>query len=69
LKLPAFLRGKAVSHFYAIPAERRTTYKDAVAELEKSLCPVSQRGTFYALFESKVIIYSTLHSSSGRHAV
>jgi hypothetical protein len=33
LKLPAFLRGKAASHFYAIPADRRTKYKDAVAEL------------------------------------
>ena len=37
LKLPAFLRGKAASHFYAIPAEKRTKFVDAVAELRKSL--------------------------------
>ena len=55
LKLPAFLSGKATSHFYAIPAERRTKYKDAVAELKKSLCPAAQRETFYALFESRAL--------------
>jgi hypothetical protein len=48
LKLPAFLRAKAASHFYAIPAERRTKYKDAVAELKKSLCPAAQRFTLYS---------------------
>ena len=52
LKLPAFLRAKAASHFYAIPTERRKKYKDAVAELKKSLCPAAQRETFYVLFES-----------------
>ncbi len=51
LKLPAFLRGKAASHFYAIPAAKRTTYKDAIAELRKSLCPAAQRETFFAQFE------------------
>ena len=55
LKLPAFLRGKAVSHFYAIPAEKRTKFVDAVAELRKSLCPAVQRETFNALFESRVL--------------
>ena len=55
LKLPAFLRGEAASHFYAIPAEKRTKFVDAVAELRKSLCPAVQRETFYALFESRVL--------------
>lgn len=50
LKLPAFLRGKA-----SIPAEKRTKFADAVAELRKSLCPAVQRETFYALFESRVL--------------
>ena len=27
-KLPAFLRGPAANHFYAIPADDRKTYKD-----------------------------------------
>ena len=30
---------KAASHFYAIPAEKRTKFVNAVAELQKSLCP------------------------------
>jgi hypothetical protein len=50
-----FLRGKAASHFYAIPAERCTKHKDAVAELKKSLCPAAQRETFYTLFESHAL--------------
>lgn len=53
LKLPAFLRGKAASHFYAIPVEKRATYKDAVAELKKSLCPAAQREKFYSDFENR----------------
>ena len=32
---------------------RRTKYKDAVAELKKSLCPAAQCETFYAL--SKIV--------------
>ena len=43
LKLPVFLWGKPASHFYAIPAERRTKYKDAVAELKKSLRHAAKR--------------------------
>ena len=55
LKLPAFLRDKAASHFYAIAEDRRKTYKDAVAELRLSLCPAAQRETFYAQFERRVL--------------
>ena len=55
LKLPAFLRGKTASHFYAIPAEKRTKFANAVAEHRKSLSPAAQRQTFYALFESRVL--------------
>ncbi len=57
LKLPAFLRGKAASHFYAIPAAKRTTYKDAVAELRKSLCPAAQRETFFCSVRSPIFTY------------
>ena len=39
LKLPAFLRGQAASHFYAIPAAKRNTYATAVSELKKAMCP------------------------------
>ena len=34
LKHPAFLRGQAASHFYAIPEEKRSSYYDAVTELK-----------------------------------
>ena len=53
MKLPAFLRGKAASHFYAIPVAKRANYKDAVAELKKSLCPAAQREQFYTEFENR----------------
>ena len=33
IKLPAFLRGRAASNFYAIPAANRTTYADAVKSM------------------------------------
>ena len=54
-KLPAFLRGQAASHFYAIPEERRRTYADATTELKKAMCPEAQRENFYAEFESRVL--------------
>ena len=41
-KLPAFFRGPAASHFYAIPADRKT-YKDAVKMLIGAMCPTAQR--------------------------
>ena len=53
LKLPAFRRGKAASHFYAIPVAKRANYKDAVAEFKKSLCPAAQREQFYTEFENR----------------
>ena len=56
LKLPAFLRGQAANHYYAIPADRRKTYQDAIKELKKSLCPAVQRETFYAQFENCCLI-------------
>ena len=56
LKLPAFLREKAASHFYAIPVVKRANYKDAaVAELKKSLCPAAQREQFYTEFENRAL--------------
>lgn len=55
LKLPAFLRGRAASHFYAIPPDHRAKYADAVAELKKSLCPAAHRETFYAQLEQRTL--------------
>lgn len=55
LKLPAFLRGQAASHFYAIPPAQRTKYDDAVAALKTSLCPAANRETFYAEFDHRTL--------------
>ena len=54
-KLPAFLRGPAASHFYAIPADDRKTYKDAVKLLIGAMCPTAQRENFYAEFEARTL--------------
>ena len=54
-KLPAFLRGQAASHFYAIPAEQRATCTTAVTESKKSMCPAANRKNFYAEFESRTL--------------
>ena len=54
-KLPAFFRGPAASHFYAIPADDRKTYKDAVKMLIGAMCPTAQRENFYAEFEARTL--------------
>ena len=54
-KMPAFLRGPAASHFYAIPADDRKTYKDAVKMLIGAMCPTAQRENFYAEFEARTL--------------
>ena len=65
LKLPAFLQGRVVSHFYAILAAQHTTYMyaTAVAELKKlrkpCLCPAAEN--FYVEFESRTLHYLYLY--------
>ena len=53
LKLPAFLRGRAASNFYAIPEGERRTYKDAVKSMRWALCPQAKRENFFAEFEQR----------------
>ena len=55
VKLPAFLRGRAASNFYAIPADNRSTYADAVASMRRALCPQAKRENFFAEFECRVL--------------
>lgn len=52
-KLPAFLRGQAASHFYAISEDSRKTYADAVKKLTEAMCPKENRETFFAKFEAR----------------
>ena len=50
-----FFRGPAASHFYAIPADDRKTYKDAVKILVEAMWPTAQQENFYAEFEARTL--------------
>ena len=52
-KLPAFLRGPAASHFYAIDENERKSYDDAVKGLTAAMCPPAHREKFYRKFEAR----------------
>lgn len=54
-KLPAFLRGRAASHFYAIPADDRATYAAAVTKLKEALCPLVERENLFAHFDARML--------------
>ena len=54
-KLPAFLRARASSHFYAIPADERTTYATATKRLKEALCPLVERENFFARFDARML--------------
>ena len=55
LKLPAFLRGRAASNFYAIPEGERRTYADAVKAMRRALRPPAKRENFFAEFELRAL--------------
>ena len=66
LKLPAFLRWQAASHFQAIPSAQRASYADAIAALKQAMCPATHRENFYAEFESRTLrSVNTLLSTAG----
>ena len=54
-KLPAFLRGRAATHFYAIPADERKTYDEATKKLKDALCPAVERENYYVKFEARML--------------
>lgn len=54
-KLPAFLRGRAASHFYAIPDDERSTYAAAAKKLKEALCPLVEREIFFAQFDARIL--------------
>ena len=54
-KLPAFLRGQAASHFYAIPEDDRKSYDDASKGLNEALRPKASRENYFAEFESRML--------------
>ena len=54
-KLPAFLRGRAATHFYTIPDEERSTYAAATKKLKEALCPPVERENNYVKFEARML--------------
>lgn len=52
-KLPAFFRGPAATHFYAMSENDR--YPDAVKGLNEALCPPANQEIYYREFESRVL--------------
>ena len=45
-KLPAFLRGQAASHFYALNEESRRSYAAATKTLREAMCPPASREVY-----------------------
>ena len=52
-KLPAFLRGSASTHFYALGDEETSTYQHLKNNLQASFCPTGEREQNYRQFESR----------------
>ena len=48
VKLPAFLRGDAATHFYALSSDQKDSYETLVRNLKAALCPAVCRELFYA---------------------
>ena len=46
-KLPAFLRGQAASHFYAVSEDDRKSYDDASKGLKETFLPKSKLGELF----------------------
>ena len=53
--LPAFLRGRAATHFYATPPEERATNDAATKKLKQALCPPVEREIYYAKFGNRIL--------------
>eukprot|EP00794_Sanderia_malayensis_P001355 gene1355-1496_t len=54
-KLPAFLRGLAATHFYALTDEQRDTYQNLLTNLTAALCPAICRETYYTEFGERML--------------
>ena len=48
---PVVLRGRAASHFCAIPKAERPAYDDATKSMRQALCLKAKRENFFAKFE------------------
>ena len=54
-KLPAFLRGRAATYYYALRHYQKGTYSALAKNLTESLCPQAERENFFAEFERRTL--------------
>ena len=54
-KLPAFLRGRAATHFYSLTDPQCADYATLKKNLQASLCPPVERESNYRKFESRCL--------------
>ena len=54
-KLPAFLRGRAATHFYSLTDPQCVDYATLKKNLQASLCPPVERESNYRKFESRCL--------------
>ena len=52
-KLPAFLRGRAATHYYALAEEQKNSYANLTTNLKSSLCPQVEREKYFQEFEHR----------------
>ena len=54
-KLPASLRGRAPTYFYALRDEQKASYEVLVKNFTEALCPKVDREKFHAEFENRLL--------------
>ena len=54
-KLPAFLRGRAATYYYALREDQKQSYDGLARHLTESLCPKVDRERFFAEFEKRTL--------------
>ena len=55
LKLPAFLRGVAATHFHALTDAQKDSYDHLIENLTAALCPAVCKEMFYADFTARLL--------------
>ena len=55
LKLPAFLRGVAATHFHALSDAEKDSYAHLIENLKAALCPAVCKEVFYADFTARLL--------------
>ena len=53
--LPAFLRGQAATHYFALSDDQKETYANLKMHLKSALCPRVDREKYYSDFENRYL--------------